>query len=90
MWVGRNSTLAQRRLAMRAAQRLATQPDRPKWACVCRVVERGETILFKQHFSNYEGMLPINVKKVFFWKKIVAYIYYICWLVAVPPGRHGT
>ncbi len=29
-----------------------------------RLVENGETVLFKERFSDYEGMLPISVTRM--------------------------
>jgi len=63
VWVGRGATVYQRKLAMLVAKKLSTEPHRPSWTSITRIPEEAETILFKEKFSNYPGMLPINVAR---------------------------
>jgi hypothetical protein len=94
VWIGKESTAYQRKLAAVLAkvyvqycdcsfratyadpislslslyrtivlQKLLADGDRPQWATIARVIDGGEPILFKEHFSNFPGMLPINLTK---------------------------
>jgi len=63
VWVGHKSKLYNRKLAMLVAKKLTQEQHRQAWTSITRIVENGETILFKEKFSNYPGMLPINVSR---------------------------
>jgi len=63
VWVGKESNAYQRNLALHVAARLQGQEQRGDWASITRVFEEGETILFKEKFSNFPGMLPIQVTR---------------------------
>lgn len=63
VWVGHKSKLYHRKLAMLVAKKLTQEQHRQAWTSITRIIENGETILFKEKFSNYPGMLPINVSR---------------------------
>lgn len=63
VWVGKESNAYQRNLALHVAAKLQALEERGSWASITRVFEEGETILFKEKFSNFPGMLPIQVTR---------------------------
>ena len=67
IWIGKESTPYQRKLGLIVALKLQKQEERLKkynnQIFLSRVFDKGETILFKEKFSNYPGMLPIHVGK---------------------------
>lgn len=63
VWIGKESNAYQRNLALHVAAKLQCQAERGPWTSVTRVFEEGETILFKEKFSNFPGMLPIQVTR---------------------------
>eukprot|EP01094_Clydonella_sp_ATCC50884_P020944 TRINITY_DN447_c0_g1_i7.p1 TRINITY_DN447_c0_g1~~TRINITY_DN447_c0_g1_i7.p1 ORF type:complete len:1014 (-),score=268.30 TRINITY_DN447_c0_g1_i7:199-3240(-) len=63
VWVGKESVSYQRKLALALAKKLVKEEERASWATITREVENGETIIFKEKFSNFAGMLPINLQK---------------------------
>eukprot|EP01094_Clydonella_sp_ATCC50884_P024887 TRINITY_DN6370_c0_g2_i4.p1 TRINITY_DN6370_c0_g2~~TRINITY_DN6370_c0_g2_i4.p1 ORF type:complete len:1509 (-),score=458.21 TRINITY_DN6370_c0_g2_i4:8-4405(-) len=63
VWIGKKSPVYQRKLSMLVAKKLTQEKHRPKWTSITRIPEGAETILFKEKFSNFPGMLPINVAR---------------------------
>jgi len=63
IWIGKDATTHQRKLGLIVALKLQNQDDRNEYTIISRVFDKGETILFKEKFSNYPGMLPIHVGK---------------------------
>ncbi|EGC37711.1 hypothetical protein DICPUDRAFT_46298 [Dictyostelium purpureum] len=63
IWVGKESSSMQRKMAIKVALVLQAQSDRTDWTKITRVNEFGENNLFKEKFANYPGMLPISTTK---------------------------
>ena len=63
IWTGRNANNYQRKLGSIVAMKLRDQRDKGAYLFISKVIDKGETILFKEKFSNYPGMLPIQVNK---------------------------
>jgi hypothetical protein len=63
VYVGQKCSAYQRKLGLLVAKKLSTESHRPAWTSITRIIEKGETILFKEKFSNYPGMLPIHVTR---------------------------
>jgi hypothetical protein len=53
VWVGRGATAGEKAGAMQKAQEFLSQQERPAWTPITRVVDRGETALFKQNFRGW-------------------------------------
>lgn len=58
-WVGKGSDKQEKMEAMKAAQRFVKQEKLPEWTPIARLVEGGETPLFKQNFSVWPE--PVSV-----------------------------
>lgn len=54
VWVGRNATDQERKQSMTRAQGFLKTKKYPTWTKVTRVVEGGETTLFKQFFLTWK------------------------------------
>ncbi|KAF2069223.1 hypothetical protein CYY_009459 [Polysphondylium violaceum] len=63
VWIGKESSSSQRKMAIKVATVLQEQPDRQDWTRITRVLEFGENNLFKEKFANFPGMLPISTTK---------------------------
>lgn len=63
VWVGKGCTSYQRKMAILVAHKLTQEPDRKPWTYITKLYEEGETILFKERFGNWPGMLPISLQK---------------------------
>lgn len=64
IWIGKASKAKERKLAINIAKKLSLplEPNGTK-KFITKVFENGETILFKDKFLNYPGMLPISTQK---------------------------
>ena len=51
IWIGRHSPIEARSQAIEMAEDLIRILDRPKWTPITRVVENGETCLFRDKFK---------------------------------------
>lgn len=58
-WVGKKATKAEKTAAMANAVAFIDQKGYPKWTPVCRVIEGGETPLFKQNFASWPEPMAI-------------------------------
>ena len=59
-WIGKESSKEERVKAMKSAEAFLEKNSLPKWTRVERVVDGGETAMFKQYFSSWkesEGIL---------------------------------
>ncbi|KAN0039091.1 hypothetical protein ACTA71_001285 [Dictyostelium dimigraforme] len=63
VWVGKESSSIQRKMAIKVALVLQAQKDRLDWTKITRLTEFGENNLFKEKFANYPGMLPISTTR---------------------------
>jgi len=63
VWVGKESSSSQRKMAIKVATVLQEQVGREDWTRITRVLEFGENNLFKEKFANFPGMLPISTTK---------------------------
>lgn len=64
VWVGKTSKSTERKLALNIAKKLSLSVEEGSaQKFITRVFENGETILFKEKFLNYPGMLPISTQK---------------------------
>jgi hypothetical protein len=52
-WVGKKATKAEKNAAMLNATQFITDNKLPQWTPICRVIEGGETPLFKQNFAEW-------------------------------------
>jgi gelsolin len=54
VWIGKASSKEERVQAMKSAEGFLTKNGLPKWTKVERIVEHGETAMFKQFFSSWK------------------------------------
>jgi hypothetical protein len=74
VWVGKSSDLNQRKRALRVAKLMRTRVDLEghrrcdvhgePFARIMRVIEDGEPMIFRERFTGFPGMLPINMTRV--------------------------
>ncbi|EFA79075.1 villin [Heterostelium album PN500] len=64
IWIGKESSLPQRKMGYKVALALIAQKDRLPWTKITRINEFGESNLYKEKFANYPGMLPISTTKM--------------------------
>ncbi|KAL0221446.1 hypothetical protein RCL1_001300 [Eukaryota sp. TZLM3-RCL] len=69
VWVGRHSTNEEKTGAMKFAEDFLVQNNRPEWTPITRVIEDGETPLFKDHFKNWGNITSSTVD---FSKRVIA------------------
>eukprot|EP01125_Pyxidicula_operculata_P010594 TRINITY_DN3488_c0_g1_i2.p1 TRINITY_DN3488_c0_g1~~TRINITY_DN3488_c0_g1_i2.p1 ORF type:complete len:1469 (-),score=359.82 TRINITY_DN3488_c0_g1_i2:333-4739(-) len=60
-WVGKESMTEDRKLSLLLAEKLQASHTTSKWMTWARVFDEGETILFKENFSDYPGQLLISL-----------------------------
>jgi len=66
-WVGKGATKEEKCASMTNATNFISQKGYPNWTSVTRVVEGGETPMFKQNFKNWkekDALLPGQAPKV--------------------------
>jgi WD40 repeat protein len=74
VWIGKSSDMGQRKRALRVAKLMRTRVDLEghrrcdvhgePFARIMRVIEDGEPMIFRERFTGFPGMLPINMTRV--------------------------
>ncbi|KAL0482627.1 hypothetical protein AKO1_014343 [Acrasis kona] len=59
IWEGSHVNKSQRQFGRLFATKLEQSNERPLWTGTTKVIQNGETVLFKEKLSDYAGVLPI-------------------------------